>query len=96
MDKFHEKDSQLFQVMANHHNTDTIITQEGTPYLLAETFADELPEVEYSVGALSSKWFGKLTLVNEDLKRKATGQFASRDFLTCSLIHSYMEKRAKY
>lgn len=86
VDKFHEKDSRLYQVMANHHNTDVIITQEGTPDLLAETLADELPEVEYAVGTLSLKLFGKLTLVNEELKLKATGQFASRDFFN---IFSY-------
>lgn len=80
VDKFHEKDDRLYQVMANHHNTDVIITQEGTPDLLEETLAEELPEVEYAIGALSLKWFGKLTLVTEDDKLKATGEFVSRDF----------------
>ena len=90
VDKLHEKDDRLYQVMANHHNTDVIITQEGTPDLLAETLAEELPEVEYAIGALSSKWFGKLTLVTGDDKLKATGEFAGKDFFNVfsyPLIH---------
>ena len=43
--KFHEKDSQLYQVMANHQNSDGIETWTGTPGLLAPALKEEVPGV---------------------------------------------------
>src|SRR5688500_10926196 len=49
VDKFHEKDSQLFEVMQNMVNEKVVETTELTPGLLAESLAEDFPEVEYAV-----------------------------------------------
>jgi putative ABC transport system permease protein len=53
MDKFHQKDSRLFQAMLNRHNTDRTETERATPALMAEALADEIPEVDYAVATTS-------------------------------------------
>jgi ABC-type antimicrobial peptide transport system permease subunit len=50
-DKFHEKDRQLYQVMQNAPLADGIFTTEGTPGLLYEALAQEMPELEESAVA---------------------------------------------
>ena len=82
IDKFHEKDAQLFQVMENNKRADGIKTQPSTPDLLGETMIKELPEVDYAVSVAPYKWFGKFTLTVENTNAKATGQYASQDFFT--------------
>ncbi|MGE5845757.1 MAG: ABC transporter permease, partial [Ignavibacteria bacterium] len=89
-DKFHEKDAQLYQVMANHNNADRIITMESTPDLLAETFAEEIPEVEYAAAVLPANLIGRFVLADKEKKLKAAGQFAGKDFFNIfsyKLIH---------
>jgi ABC-type antimicrobial peptide transport system permease subunit len=85
-DKFHENDEQLYQVMANHNNADRIVTLEGTPDILAETMAVELPEIEYASAVLPANLIGKFVLADKDKKYKAAGQFAGKDFFN---IFSY-------
>ena len=46
MDKFHENDSQLYQVMTNYHGEHGIETWEHTPLPLAKAMIAEMPEVE--------------------------------------------------
>ncbi|MGB3586802.1 MAG: ABC transporter permease, partial [Tunicatimonas sp.] len=46
VDKFHEKNARLYQVMVNMDQADGITTQEGGPGLLAESLAENMPEVE--------------------------------------------------
>ena len=89
-DKFHEKDNRLYQVMANHHNADRIITHEATPDLLANALAEELPEIEYATAVFSMQLVGQPVLSIKDKNIKATGQFASKDFFkifSYKLIH---------
>jgi putative ABC transport system permease protein len=89
-DKFHEKENQLYQVMANHHNTERIITIESTPDLLAETLAEELPEVEYASAVIPPNLIGKFVIADKNKKFKAAGQFAGKDFFNIfsyKLIH---------
>ncbi len=85
-DKFHENDEYLYQVMANHNNTDRVVTVESTPDLLAETMAEELPEVRYASAVLPANLIPKFVLADKDKKFKAVGQFASKDFFN---IFSY-------
>ncbi len=59
VDTFHEKGSRLFQALLNHHNTGGIETAHATPALLAESLADEMPEVEYAVATTSGISFCK-------------------------------------
>ncbi len=83
VDKFHEKDAQLYQVMENQHNADGIVTTDATPGLLAESLAEEMPEVEY---ATPTSWPEKLTLSVKDKNIKAEGQYVGKDFFN---IFSY-------
>ncbi len=81
IDKFHQNDRHLFQVMANHHLSDGIMTWTYTPDLLAETMAEELPEVAYAAPVMNTEeWFGKFTLSLDDEKLQASGQFVGADF----------------
>src|SRR4028119_458621 len=53
MDKFHKKDSQLYQVMQNYPTPDGVTTVDWTPGLLAQALKDEIPEIEYAVSVKS-------------------------------------------
>lgn len=54
VDRFNQKDSQLYEVMRNTPNGDgTITTWPFCPGLLASSMAKELPEVEYAVASRS-------------------------------------------
>src|ERR1700710_460361 len=57
VDKYNEKDQQLFQVMVNQHNDDGIKTGAYTPGLLANALEKEVPEVDYAVTVLPASWF---------------------------------------
>ena len=46
VDKFHEKDSQLYQVMEVGHANNSVAVLENTQGLLAESFVKDFPEVE--------------------------------------------------
>ena len=78
VDKFHEKDSQLFQVMTNHDNAEGIRTWEGTPGLMAEALKEEMPEVTYAVS--SSIIPDMFTISDGQNHIRAAGQFVSKDF----------------
>jgi len=52
INKFNEKDSQLFQVLQNAKITDGIATIDQTPGLLAKTLAREITEVEYATSVI--------------------------------------------
>ncbi|WP_347159017.1 ABC transporter permease [Pontibacter chitinilyticus] len=81
IDKFHEKDSRLFQVMENQQHAEGTITSGMTAGLVAETLPEEMPEVEFATALIHSSWFPKFILsAAGDTKIKAVGQFASKDF----------------
>jgi putative ABC transport system permease protein len=81
VDKFHQKDSQLYQVMANQKNTDRITTGMETNALLARTLKAERPEVAYAAAAVPASWGGKITLSANENNIKASGQFVDEDYL---------------
>lgn len=89
MDKFHEKDARLYQVMHNIPTTQGIQTSESTPGLLAQALNEELPEVEHAVAVISPSWIddsGVLSFADQRLKAKP--QFVSEnyfDVFTCQL-----------
>ncbi len=79
VDKFHTKDSQLFQVMANQQNAEGMATIPQTPALLADALSKEMPEVEYAAASQGS-FSGKYTLSVGDKHIKAVGVYASKDY----------------
>ena len=82
IDKFHEKDAQLYQVMANYSSPDGVNTVEFTPSPLAEALAAEIPEVEYAVSLNPFfDWFKGPGIISYETNQvKAQGIFASKDF----------------
>ena len=85
MDKFHENDEQLYQVMANYLNDDGIKTVPDTPGLLSKALFEEIPGIEYSLST-SSGGMHKFLLGYDEVRVKANGHFAGRDYFN---IFSY-------
>lgn len=83
MDKFHAKDSRLFQVMEFQSYADEIMTTTSTPGILAETLKEEIPEVEY---AATTTWINPFTLSVKENNVKADGFYVGEDFFN---IFSY-------
>jgi predicted permease len=96
VDKFNEKDSQLYQVMANFRTDNGIKTGWGTPGLLGKTLSEEIPDIEYSVSILPASWFphaGVITDGNTHLK--ASGQYVGKDYFkvfTCPFIQGHNDQ----
>ena len=87
VDKFHEKDDRLYQVMKNYAHQGKIDTGEDTPGLLARTLAEEMPEVESAVSVFPPADFTfKGILSVEDIYVKASSKFADKGFFN---IFSY-------
>ncbi len=85
VDKFHEKDSQLFQVMTKTESDEEIKISDSTPIPLAEALAEEMSEVEYAVTVRS--WKNKQGIISVDDKYvKASEQYVGKDFFN---IFSY-------
>jgi len=80
VDKFHQYDKQLYQVMENHHSSEGIRTQQWTPDLLGRTFAAEMPDVKMETSVMPAELLGNFSLVAGDQKAKALGQFADYEF----------------
>ncbi|MCX2740411.1 ABC transporter permease [Pontibacter anaerobius] len=93
VDGFHENDSRLFQVMTNHDNAEGVTTMEAGPGLLAETLAEEVPEVKYAVS--SSIIPDKFVVSDDNHHINASGQFVSKDFFNVfsyPLLHGNREQ----
>lgn len=86
VDKFHEKDGQLFQVMVNLENSEGIQTMPATPGILARTLKAEMPEVEYAAAVIYPFWSGETTLSVKDDNLNAIGYYAEKDYFN---IFSY-------
>jgi ABC-type antimicrobial peptide transport system permease subunit len=79
VDKFHENDSRLFQVMTNSVQVDGISTGDYTKGPLAEAFAKEMPEVEYAVATKHP--YGKKGILSvADTQLEAIELYAGEDF----------------
>ncbi|WP_282163221.1 ABC transporter permease [Ulvibacterium marinum] len=80
VDKFHEKDSQLYQVMHNRQFPDYITTSNHTPILLAEALVEEIPEIESAVAVSSSYHRPEGVLINNNKHLTANGLFVSENY----------------
>lgn len=77
IDQFHANSDRLYRVMEHQQYKEGIMTTRSTPGLLAQTLAEEIPEVEY---AATIMWPEKHTLTAGDQNIKVTGYHASEDF----------------
>lgn len=57
MDKFHEQDSQLFQVVQHMKMGDEIVIEDVSPSLTANVLKENLPEVEAATSVIKTTWF---------------------------------------
>ena len=78
VDKFHENDEALYQVLTTHPNEDGIDTWRAGPIPLAPALAEEMPEVEYA--ANSSPVQQDFILSNGEQNFDASGIFADKNF----------------
>jgi len=81
--RFFQKDSRLFQLMERY--TDNGVSDESSG-LLAETAAQDLPQVQYAAAVAPSGWFPKFSLTVGDHTIKASGQYAGKAYFN---IFSY-------
>ncbi|MEQ9402063.1 MAG: FtsX-like permease family protein [Cyclobacteriaceae bacterium] len=81
VDKFHERDSQLYQVMQNIKNPNDIRTTGSTPGPMGQALVDEMPEVEMSTSVmLAGSFWSDRVIEFEGRKLKMSDQYASADF----------------
>lgn len=82
VDKFHDKDDRLYQVMTNVPENGGWNTVVDTPGPLAQALVEEMAEVEYVASVAPPNWRGFdrfiLTVGQQDIK--ATGEFAGKDY----------------
>ena len=79
VDQFHEKDSQLYQVMTNFHGVQGIQTWEVTPVPLAEAFLQEFPEIELAT-LINNRYWPVGEISHEDRSLEARRLFANEQF----------------
>lgn len=92
MDKFHEKDSRLYQVMENLNENAGVNTIIETSGPVADALKADMPEVEYAVALAPPTWprFDRFVLSVNDRNIRATGQYAGKDYFNIfsyKLIH---------
>jgi ABC-type lipoprotein release transport system permease subunit len=98
IDTFHEKDSQLYQVIKTSPNADgSVETHETTPCLLAQSMAQEIPEVEYAIPVVVMDEYGenKGIIATDNKTLKASAQFAGKDYFhvfSYRLLHGDRDK----
>jgi putative ABC transport system permease protein len=80
IDKFNEKDSQLYQLMEQRKSDGPLLLSDESSGLLSETVAAQMPEVEYAAALAPPDWFQKFTLSVGERNLKATGQYAGKDY----------------
>ena len=83
VDKFHEKDARIYQVLENVNQSDYMITRATTSGRTAKALADEMPEVEL---ATNTTYTGFYQLSVEDKRLSAEGIYVGADYLN---IFSY-------
>lgn len=80
VDKFHEKDSQLYQVMNHYQFPDGIQTRWNTPSLLASEIEQEIPEIESAVTTISRELRPEGVLSNGENINRINALFATDNY----------------
>ncbi len=88
VDKFHEKDDQLYQVMEKESGSEGIYTSFETRGPMADLLREEMTQVEYvaAVGPVSWPGFDSFTLSVGEKAIQAAGQYVGKDYFN---IFSY-------
>lgn len=77
VDQFHDKDSQLYQVMEHQKYAKELLTTTSTPGVLAEALKEEIPEIKY---AATTTWINSELLSIEDHNVRAEGFYVGEDY----------------
>jgi putative ABC transport system permease protein len=81
MDKFHDNERRLFQVMQRTvKKSGEINVFENTPGPLAQALVDELPEIEYAVPVMPRSGEEKGILIVGEKQVRGAEQYAGKDF----------------
>jgi putative ABC transport system permease protein len=90
MEKYNDKDVQLYQVMSNIKLDNGIKTGHYTPGVLAPALKSEIPEIEDAVMVFPASWFSSKGVISiGDKKIKAGGEYIGKDYFnlfTCPFI----------
>ncbi len=79
-DKFHDKDSQIYQLMEYRKAPDRTTLSDESSGILGEVLATKIPEIEYAAAVAPAAWFQKFTLSIGEKNLKATGQYVGKDY----------------
>ena len=79
-DRFHEKDSRLYQLMEHRKSAGQLTVADESSGVLSETIKAQNPEVEYAAAEAPAAWFQKFTLSVDEKNLKATGQYVGKDY----------------
>lgn len=77
MNQFHEKNDRLYQVLEHQQYAEKLLTTYSTPGILAETLAEEIPEIEY---AATTTWVNEFTLTVDNNNVKSDGYYVGQDY----------------
>jgi putative ABC transport system permease protein len=88
-DKFHVHGDRLYQLTESQQLTGNIRTTNSTPWLLAESLKQEMPEVEYAAVVTPFYWYSPFTLTVGEKNIRARGVYSGTDFFN---IFSYKLK----
>ncbi|MBK6267392.1 ABC transporter permease [Marivirga sp. S37H4] len=81
MDKFHDKDEQLYQVYLHHEENGEIRSAPPVPALIADALEQEVPEVLMAVEDTDTNEFGEgFSLSTGADKMKAKGKFSGKEY----------------
>ena len=80
MDKFHEHDARLYQVIEHQQQANEIITMDGSVGVLSEALKEDFPEVEYATPVTPASWFSSFNLEHDEKQLKARGQYVGEEF----------------
>lgn len=80
VDRFHENDQQLFQVMEHRTNSGGINTSAETPPLLDEFLTASMPEVKQATTTTPPRWFPRVALTAGKDNIHGAGLFAGKDY----------------
>ena len=78
VDKFHTNDSQLYQIIENWDEPNGIQVSYNTSGPMAESLAQEMPEVQYATVVSDDLQNSTLSVENNSIK--TNGQYVSGDF----------------
>ena len=93
INRFDIKDGRRYQVFTNHQFDTGIQTAEATTGMLVQTLPDVIPEIEYA--ACYHHFGSKIPLSADDIRIRAKGVFASKDFFNVFNFPLLTEKADK-